>query len=100
MATRWNVQTRASAKRDIAQLPAFVRDEVAEMLLDLRDDPFAMGPEPLQGLPYGFKIPVGDHRYRIVLRIYESKRVVEILRIRPRGEVYRGLPSRSRAPFK
>ena len=100
MAIRWNVQTRASARRDIAQLPALVRDEVAEMFLELRDDPFSMGPEPLQGLPYGFKIPVGDHRYRIVLRIYESKRLVDILRIRSRGEVYRGLPSPSTPRIK
>ena len=91
MAILWTVRLRKSAKRDLGRLPESVRDEVQLLLSELRGDPYALQPEPLRHVPYGYKIRLSDGRYRMVLYLYDSRRVVEIGRVALRGDVYSGL---------
>jgi mRNA interferase RelE/StbE len=61
---------------------------VLDRLVGLQDDPQPPGCKALVGNLQGlYRIRVGS--YRVVYEVDEAARVVSVLRVRPRGQVYK-----------
>lgn len=76
------------AKRDLTRLPRAVLEQVDQAILSLGEDPRPPGTEPLQGKHKGLY----KHRiraYRLLYRVDDDRRIVTIVRVRHRREVYR-----------
>lgn len=76
-----------TAKSDLHHLDATWQRRVAKQLLTLTTDPRPSGVTKLRGVENEWRIRVGD--YRIIYEIDDEKRIVTVLRIRHRREVYR-----------
>jgi mRNA interferase RelE/StbE len=76
----------ASAKRELRDLPADVIERVVRRIRELAAEPRPAGCKKLQGLKSRWRIRVGN--YRIVYAVDDAGRVVDIIRIAHRKEVY------------
>jgi mRNA interferase RelE/StbE len=83
---RYEVFIKPSAEREMNALPANVFSRVAKMILTLESDPRRHGCRKLHGAD-GFRLRVGD--YRIIYLINDATRIVEVIAVAHRREVYR-----------
>ena len=75
-------------EKEIADLPAGVRDRVIRAIWRLREDPRSGGARKMMGEMRGaWRIRVGD--YRIIYDVDDGQRLVVILMVMHRREVYR-----------
>ncbi len=74
--------------KDLVDLPTSVQDRVLEKLETLLTDPFAPGTKKLQGYD-SYRVRVGE--YRIVFDIDTQARVVTVLAVDHRSNVYKRL---------
>ena len=86
MAGSYQVITRPAAEKDFRFLPKADQDRVARRIQLLTDTPRPPGCAKL-GDPNIFRVRQGD--YRIIYQVDDARRVVEILTIGHRREVYR-----------
>ena len=76
------------AEKDLKKLERPIRTRINRALLLLLDDSYPHGTKNLQDERLAeFRIRVGD--YRILYDVYESDRVVYILRVGHRKDIYR-----------
>ena len=75
------IKALRSAPRNIVEL-------IREKLAQIANDPYAQHPNAskLQGRP-GYRLRVGD--WRIIYEIQQDELLIIVLKIAPRGEVYR-----------
>ena len=78
---------KPSAERDLRRLPEAIFRRINESLLALRDNPRPGGTVKLSANLKGWRLRVGD--YRILYQINDDARMVTIVRIRHRRDVYR-----------
>lgn len=84
----WRLQVAASAERALARLPEKVAAAVVEFMLGaLSDDPLRVG-RPLRREFEGL-LSARRGAYRIVYEVHEDSKVVHVLRIDHRADVYR-----------
>lgn len=89
----WTVLHGRRFYRELAQVPASLRQRVEELAFSeaIRQDPFLGGrTEKLRGHPQCYKIRIGE--YRIGLLIDPARRVIEFRRVLHRREIYRYFP--------
>ncbi len=84
----YRLEVRASAERDLEDVPPLLLRRVSQRIERLREVPRGFGTEKLTGRGE-YRARVGD--YRIVYLIHDPERVIEITRVRHRREVYRRL---------
>jgi mRNA interferase RelE/StbE len=84
----YRVEVQRSAERDLDRLSTMLFDRISARLAALAEEPRPTGAEKLTGL-HAFRVRVGD--YRIIYEVDDSARVVVVMRIRHRREVYRKL---------
>jgi mRNA interferase RelE/StbE len=84
----YTVQIAPRALRDLARLEKPIRRRIRDAIDRLRADPRPPGAKALQGQRL-FRIRVGD--YRVVYEIRDRVRVVLVIRVGHRGDVYRDL---------
>lgn len=83
----WRVDLARTAQRDLRRLDAPVRRRVNEALVTLAEDPLAStGLRKLSARPET-RLRVGD--WRVLLTLDAQARVINVLRILPRGRAYR-----------
>jgi mRNA interferase RelE/StbE len=82
------VRVKRSAEKEMDRLPQDIFDRVAEAILELEDDPRPHGCKKLKGVEE-YRLRVGP--YRILYLIDDEKRVVEIVAVGHRREVYRDI---------
>ena len=83
----YQVLVARSASREIEALPAAVRNKVIARIELLEHQPRPVGVKKLQGAADLWRLRVGN--YRVVYAINDSAKVVDILAVRHRREVYR-----------
>jgi mRNA-degrading endonuclease RelE of RelBE toxin-antitoxin system len=88
MDVRWEVRVERRANGELKQLPHAARREAVSAILDPCEDPFPTGVVKLQGYASAYRIRIYHDQYRIVYRVYERKRRIDVLRIRPRSTAY------------
>ena len=82
----WRVEFSSAAASELRQLIAEVRSRVATRIDALALDPHPRGSKKLAGEQSGYRIRVGDYR---VLYEIQQRRVILIVKVGHRGEVYR-----------
>ena len=84
----WDLQVAASAERALARLPEGVAAAIVEFMVGpLRESPERVG-RPLQRDFAGYR-SARPGAYRIVYRLVSDDRVVRVVRIEHRADVYR-----------
>ncbi len=84
----YRVDLQRSAERDLERLARPLLERVCGRLSRLADDPRPLDARKLIGLE-GYRLRVGDHR--IVSEIDDRARLVIVVRVRHRRDVYRTL---------
>ena len=84
---KYGIVFRASVKKDLRRIPQLIVERLKAVLLSLRDNPFQQGSEKLQGHDHYYRIRVGQ--YRIIYEVTTEIRIITIIRIAHRKEVYR-----------
>lgn len=82
----YRLQIKHSAEADLRRLAEPVFARVNERILALREHPRPAGVRKLQGQQEGWRIRVGD--YRIIYQIDDATRLITIVRVRHRRDVY------------
>jgi mRNA interferase RelE/StbE len=84
----YRLKYRRQARNYLARLPFKIKSEIVEKLHELARDPDnrALDIKALTG-QMGFRLRVGQ--FRIVYTRREDQLIIEIVRVRPRGDVYK-----------
>ena len=86
-AAPWRLELTRTAQRDLRRLDQPVRNRVKQALRALAQDPHHAGQlRKLSGAPE-WRLRIGDWRAFVLLD--ESRRVIQITRVLPRGRAYR-----------
>lgn len=85
----YQLEIKRRAEKEISDLPPKIRRQVLRKILALEEQPRPYNSIPLQGEEDAFRVRSGD--YRILYRIDERAKKVNVFRVRHRKEVYRGL---------
>lgn len=88
MASPYSIELRPSAARELVNLPRDVQRRLARVIDGLEMNPRPAGAKMLEGPGRLLRVRVGD--YRLVYRVDDSARVVEVIRAAHRSAVYRG----------
>jgi mRNA interferase RelE/StbE len=82
----YTVRLKPRAERDLDRLPLDVARRIWRRLLALQDGPRPLGVSKLEGSD-AYRIRIGE--YRVVYLISDSDRLVEVVRVAHRREIYR-----------
>ena len=82
----YNVIIRTSAKKELKRLNNNIFERVMERIIELKENPRPIGCEKLGGQD-SYRIRIGD--FRVVFTIDEKAKLVEIIKIGDRKEVYK-----------
>jgi mRNA interferase RelE/StbE len=83
---RYAVRIKRSAEREMDRLPAAVFQRVATALLALDQEPGPRGCRKLRGSEH-YRVRVGA--YRVLYTIDDEQRVIEVVAVGHRRDVYR-----------
>lgn len=82
----YSVEWKSSALRELKKLPRDVVPRILSAVEDLASDPYPAGTRKLAGAEHSYRIRIGD--YRILYNIWDSRLVIEIIRVGNRRDVY------------
>jgi len=83
---RFTVQIKPSARRELENLNDTLLGRIVTKIDALSADPRPTGCKKLHGFRNQWRLRVGD--YRIVYSIDDSHKIVDVIRIRHRRDVY------------
>jgi len=83
----YEVLISSQAERDLRRLPKSLMDRIIPHIRALARNPRPSGCLKLSGTKSDYRIRVGD--YRVLYEIADAIRIVRIMRVRHRREVYR-----------
>ena len=83
----YRIEIKASASKELKNLPHQIVSRIVAAIGDLAEDPYPQGVRKLAGFDQTYRIRVGD--YRVIYDVFESKLIVEIIRVRHRKDAYR-----------
>jgi mRNA interferase RelE/StbE len=86
-ARRYEIEVRASARKELARLPNTAQRAIADAIDALATDPRPPISEKLRGRGDQRRLRVGD--YRVIYTIDTGRVVIEVVRIAHRKDVYR-----------
>ncbi|MEZ4556888.1 MAG: type II toxin-antitoxin system RelE/ParE family toxin [Caldilineaceae bacterium] len=81
---QWRIRISAGVRRSIAKLPTRIRDEVIDVLRDLRDDPRPAYSKPLGRELQGLRT-IRIDGWRLVYSVNDADQIVLVVAIRQRG---------------
>ena len=81
---QWRIRISAGVRRSIAKLPIRIRDEVIDVLRDLRDDPRPAYSKPLGRELQGLRT-IRIDGWRLVYSVNDADQIVLVVAIRQRG---------------
>ena len=85
---RYSVEIVQKAEKEYFKLPESVKHRIQELILSLETEPRPMGAKKLRETDY-YRVRSGD--YRIIYSIEDKARLIKILSIGHRKEIYRSL---------
>ena len=88
-APQWNVILTRQAEKALQRLPSTLLKRISHALTVLAENPTPPGCKKLVNRPDLYRVRVGD--WRIVYTLHAQRLVVMVIRIAPRGKVYRNL---------
>ena len=84
----YRLKYRRQARNCLAKLPFKIKSKIVDKLHEIQvnpDDP-TLDVDKLKG-ESGYHLRVGQ--YRIIYTRYEDQLIIEVVRIRPRGDIYK-----------
>lgn len=85
---RYQIQLTSKAQKDFRKFDPPLQDRIKEAILRLEYDRYPQQFKPLMGKEIAqFRLRVGD--YRILYDVYDEDRIVLILRIGHRRDIYK-----------
>jgi mRNA interferase RelE/StbE len=86
---RYTVIIDKPVQATLRRLPRDLQERLGKELLKLETNPTPARSTPLQGFKDTYRLRVGD--WRIIYILENERLIITIIRIGPRGDVYRGL---------
>ncbi|MBW2065994.1 MAG: type II toxin-antitoxin system RelE/ParE family toxin [Deltaproteobacteria bacterium] len=85
----YELKYRRQARNYLARLPLRVKAAIVNKLHELAENPDnpSLDIDVLKGRE-GFRLKVG--RYRIIYTRHDAHLIIEVVKIRPRGDIYKG----------
>ena len=83
----YKVEWKNSAYKELQKLPRPIITRVVAAVSELSNEPFPHGVKKLVGSEFSYRIRIGD--YRVVYEVFESRLIIEIIRVRHRKDVYK-----------
>jgi mRNA interferase RelE/StbE len=83
---KYKLTIKSTAEKELSKIPKKILRQVVTKIQNLADEPRPMGAEKLSG-EEKYRIRQGD--YRIVYSIDDKLRVIDVVRVGHRREVYR-----------
>jgi mRNA interferase RelE/StbE len=83
----YKLNIRPSVRRDISDVPKPVLKRIMSAIRALENDPLPRGTTKLKGSQDTFRVRVGE--YRIIFEVDFSERIVSIIHVANRRDVYR-----------
>jgi len=83
----YQIEWKSSALRELNRLDRQAIPRLIPAVESLSTNPLPSGVRKLQGSRHTYRLRVGD--YRIVYELFESRLIVEIVRVRHRKDAYR-----------
>jgi mRNA-degrading endonuclease RelE of RelBE toxin-antitoxin system len=97
-ADEWTYHVDESALREISRLPDGLDQEAIDTIEWLTDNPYPQDSEPLSGYTDRYRVYFGftpkgrkNPGYRLIYSVNERRRLIRVLRVRPRPEAYKGM---------
>lgn len=84
----YKVELRRNVQKSLDGIPAQERHRITSTLLELEQDPRPRGIEKIRGTEL-WRIREGD--YRLVYHVDDEEKIVTVVRIGHRRDVYRGI---------
>jgi len=82
----YQIEIKHSAKKELAQLPRDIGENVVHAIAALGKNPRPYGYKKITGSQYSYRIRVGD--YRVIYSIFEQQLIIEVVKIGNRKNVY------------
>ena len=86
--TKYTLHIIPTAERQFFKLQTVLQDRMKKKFLSLESNPRPVGSQKLHGTQF-FRIRIGD--YRVIYSVDDQHKIVKILDLGHRREVYRGL---------
>ena len=86
---KYGIAFLSSVKKDMRRIPAIAVEKIQHVLRSLQEDPFPVGIQPIHGYEHMYRIRVSQ--YRIVYEVATTVRIITVVRIGHRKDVYRRL---------
>ena len=83
----YKVEWKNSAYKELQKLSRPMIARVVAAVSELSNEPFPHGVKKLIGSEFSYRIRIGD--YRVVYEVFESRLIIEIIRVRHRKDVYK-----------
>jgi len=84
----YQLQYRRQARNYLARLPLKIKARIIDKLQELKENPDTptLDVDKLKGEP-AYRRRIGQ--YRIIYRRLDDKLIIEVIKIRPRGDIYK-----------
>jgi mRNA interferase RelE/StbE len=84
----YHLKYRRQARNYLAKLPFKIKSRIVDQLHELQKNPddASLDVDKLKG-ETGYRLRVGQ--YRIIYTRYDDKLIIEVIRIRTRGDIYK-----------
>lgn len=89
MTKLYAIVLKRSALKEIRRIPAGILRSIEDRIFALATDPFPSGVERIEGYEHCYRIRIGN--YRVVYEVAGTVRIITIIRIGHRKDVYRNL---------
>ncbi len=83
----YSIVWKSSASKELRKLPKPIITRIVAAVLDLGTEPRPDGVRKLTASEDTYRIRVGD--YRIIYTIFDTRLVIEIIKVRDRKEAYK-----------
>lgn len=87
--TPYQIVLKRSVLKDIRRIPRSILDALQARIAALAENPLPRGAEPIEGYAHHYRIRMGT--YRIVYEVAATIRILTVIRIGHRKDVYRNL---------
>jgi mRNA interferase RelE/StbE len=85
----YEIVLKRSVAKDFRRIPQVILQSIQQRIAGLAHDPFPPGAEPISGYEHFYRIRIGN--YRVVYEVATTVRIITIIRIGHRKDVYKSL---------
>ncbi len=85
--TCYNIEFKASAKKELLKLPKTILKKLSVVIDDLANNPYPSGYKKLTGSDHTYRIRCGD--YRVVYSVFDDRLIIHIIKIGHRKNIYK-----------